>query len=54
MTAIERLADRIEHALRMGDRRFVLDGAELDWVVEALTRNKTRTRLLRTPLEHDD
>jgi hypothetical protein len=35
-TNIQLLADRIANSLRGGERRFILEGAELDWVRDAI------------------
>jgi hypothetical protein len=35
-TNIERLADRIVSALQRGERHFMLEGAELDWIVKLI------------------
>lgn len=37
-TAIEWLSDRIEAKLLRGERHFQLEGAELDWVIDAIRR----------------
>lgn len=38
-TAIEWLSDRIDATLSRGSRIFVLQGAELDWVRDAIRKN---------------
>lgn len=38
-TAIERMADSIDDAMRLGFRVYKLQGAELDWVRDAIREN---------------
>lgn len=40
-TAAQRLADRIDAALRRGDRRFTIEGSEMDWVIDAIRAQRT-------------
>lgn len=48
------LADRIERHMAAGHRVFVLQGAQLDWVVEAFREVERLRDMLAKIAEHPD